>query len=135
MQRRDFIKLVGGATISWPLVARAQQQMPILGFLSAVSPGPFAQRMAAFYRGLSEVGYTDGKNLVIESRWAEEKYERLPALAAELIDLRVGRHVLDIRFRREKDGTGFQVTRGDRKIVETRSIVQASDLIRAHAPA
>ena len=89
MQRRDFIKLVGGATISWPLVARAQQQMPILGFLSAVSPGPFAQRMAAFYRGLSEVGYTDGKNLVIESRWAEEKYERLPALAAELIDRRV----------------------------------------------
>jgi glycogen debranching enzyme len=59
--------------------------------------------------------------------------EWLPEI--ELIDLRVGRHVLDIRFRREKDGTGFQVTRGDRKIVETRSIVQASDLIRAHAPA
>jgi putative ABC transport system substrate-binding protein len=63
--------------------------MPVLGFLSAVSPGPFIQRMAAFYRGLGEAGYTEEKNLVIESRWAEEKYDRLPALAAELVGRRV----------------------------------------------
>jgi putative ABC transport system substrate-binding protein len=88
MRRRDFIKLVGAATTGWPLVAHAQQ-MPVLGFLSAVSPGPFAQRMAAFHRGLGEAGYIDGKNLVIESRWAEERYDRLPALAAELVDRRV----------------------------------------------
>ena len=89
MRRRDVIKLIGGVTTWWPLVAHAQQQMPVLGFLSAVSPGPFTQRMAAFYRGLGEAGYTEGKNLVIESRWAEEKYDRLPALAAELIERRV----------------------------------------------
>jgi putative ABC transport system substrate-binding protein len=89
MRRRDFIKIVGGATACWPLGALAQQQMPVLGFLSAVSPGPFTQRMAAFYRGLGEVGYAEGKNLIIESRWAEEKYDRLPALAAELIERRV----------------------------------------------
>jgi len=89
MRRRDFLKIVGGATTCWPLVARAQQQVPVLGFLSAVSPGPFAQRMAAFYRGLGEVGYAEGKNLLMESRWAEEKYDRLPALAAELVERRV----------------------------------------------
>jgi putative ABC transport system substrate-binding protein len=89
MRRRDFIRIVGGAATGWPLVAHAQQPMPVLGFLSAVSPGPFIQRMAAFYRGLGEAGYTEEKNLVIESRWAEEKYDRLPALAAELVGRRV----------------------------------------------
>jgi len=89
MRRREFIKIVGGAVTGWPLGAHAQQQTPVLGFLSAVSPGPFTQRMAAFYRGLSEAGYTEGRNLVIEGRWAEEKYDRLPALAAELIERRV----------------------------------------------
>jgi putative ABC transport system substrate-binding protein len=90
MRRRDFVSLLGGAAFAWPAVARAQQPaMPTIGFLSAVSPGPFAQRIAAFHQGLNDSGYVEGRNLVIESRWAEEKYDRLPALVAELIDRRV----------------------------------------------
>lgn len=88
MRRRDFIKAVAGGVAVWPFVARAQQP-PTIGFLSAVSPGPFALRMAAFHRGLNEAGYAEGRNLAIESRWAEEQYSRLPALAAELIERRV----------------------------------------------
>jgi putative ABC transport system substrate-binding protein len=89
MNRRTFITLVGGAAALAPLAARAQQAIPVLGFLSAVSPRPFAQRIAAFQQGLSEMGYVQGQNLVIENRWAEEQYSRLPALAADLVSRRV----------------------------------------------
>src|SRR3954447_15693042 len=89
MRRRDFIKAIAGGAAAWPLAALGQQPSPTIGFLSAVSPGPFALRMAAFHRGLDETGYAEGRNLVVESRWAEERYERLPALAAELIGRRV----------------------------------------------
>src|SRR5262249_54458537 len=69
--------------------ARAQQPASVIGFLSAVSPEPFAHRVAAFHGGLNETGYVEGRNLTIEYRWAEERYDRLPALAAELLGRRV----------------------------------------------
>jgi putative ABC transport system substrate-binding protein len=84
VRRRDFMKVVGGTVAALPMGASAQAK-PAIGFLSAVSPGPFAQRMAAFHQGLSETGYEEGRNLIIESRWAEERYDKLPALAADLV--------------------------------------------------
>jgi len=91
MRRRNFVSFMGSAAFAWPAAgARAQPPAaPVIGFLSAVSPGPFAQRMAAFHQGLGEAGYVEGRNVAIEYRWAEEKYDRLPALAAELVDRRV----------------------------------------------
>src|SRR5262245_52468127 len=89
MRRRDVIRIIAGSTAAWPLSARAQEPTPVIGFLSAVSPGPFAQRVAAFQHGLNEAGFVDGRNLAIEQRWAEEQYDRLPALAEDLVRRRV----------------------------------------------
>ena len=89
MRRRTFITLFGG-TAAWPLVARAQQPaMPVIGYLSLGSPSPFVHFTAAFRKGLEEGGYVDGKNVVIEYRWAENQTNKLNPLASELVGQRV----------------------------------------------
>jgi putative tryptophan/tyrosine transport system substrate-binding protein len=89
MRRRDFIKVIGSTAV-WPLVARAQQAvMPVIGFLSSRSPDESKHLLAAFHRGLSEVGFVEGTNIVVEYRWALGEYEKLPALAADLVKRRV----------------------------------------------
>jgi len=89
MKRREFITLLGGA-VAWPLGARAQQQpMPVIGYLNNGSPESDAPRLTGLRRGLNESGYVEGRNLIIEYRWAGNQADRLPALAAELVQLRV----------------------------------------------
>lgn len=86
MRRREFISLVGGTVASWPLVAWAQQSsMPVIGLLHSASPDPATKRVAAFRRGLGELGYVEARNVMIEFRWAEGHYDRLPELAADLV--------------------------------------------------
>jgi putative ABC transport system substrate-binding protein len=86
MKRREFIALIGGgAAAAWPLASRAQSAMPTIGYLSSLSEGQVAAQSAAFRRGLNEVGFTESRNVAIDFRWAEGRYERLPGMAAELV--------------------------------------------------
>src|ERR1700681_185867 len=86
MRRREVIALLGGAAITWPSAARAQQAaLPVVGFLGSGSLQSDAFRLAAVRQGLTESGYVEGRNVAFEYRWAEDHYERLPALAAELV--------------------------------------------------
>ncbi len=90
MRRREVLLLFGGTAAAWPCTAHAQHATPVVGFLSSVSPGPWTDLVAAFRKGLNETGFVEGQNVAIEYRWAEGRYDSLPALADDLVRRRVG---------------------------------------------
>jgi putative ABC transport system substrate-binding protein len=89
VKRREFITLLSGALTAWPLVGRAQQTMPVIGFMSARSPDDSAHLLLAFHQGLAEGGFVEGRDVAIEFRWARGEYDRLPAMAADLVSHQV----------------------------------------------
>jgi len=89
MRRRDFLGVLGGVAVAWPIAARAQPALPVVGFLGPSSPETSVERLRGFHRGLKEAGFVEGENVAIVYRWAENRLERLPALAADLVQ----RHV------------------------------------------
>src|SRR6516225_3197006 len=89
MRRREFIAGLGSAA-AWPVVARGQQAaMPVIGFLNSASPGGYAPMVAAFRQGLKEAGFVEGQNVAVEFRWAEGQYDRVPAVALDLVGRQV----------------------------------------------
>jgi putative ABC transport system substrate-binding protein len=108
MRRRDLVSLLGGAMAAWPLAALTQQKsMPVVGFLGAGRPGPSAWNVAGFREGLSEGGYVEGQNLAIEYSWGEGRFDRMPALVADLVARKVDLIVAgaDPAARAAKDAT------------------------------
>ena len=90
MRRRDFIKAIAGSTAAWSIAAGAQQStIPVIGFLNADSPQGYGRQLSAFLAGLGEKGYVDGRNVTIEYRWAGNRLDRLPAMAADLVHRQV----------------------------------------------
>jgi ABC-type uncharacterized transport system substrate-binding protein len=89
LKRREFITLIGGAAAAWPLATRAQQPIPVIGFLSSLAPSDLTHVMPAFQQGLDRAGFVESRNVAIEYRWAEADYHRLPALAADLVSRKV----------------------------------------------
>jgi putative ABC transport system substrate-binding protein len=94
MRRRDFIKVIGG-TVAWPLAAHAQQPLPVVGHICGESAERWTDRLHGLARGLNEAGYFEGRNVLIEHRWAEANYDQLPTLVADLIGRRVAVIVAD----------------------------------------
>jgi hypothetical protein len=88
MRRRDFIRIFGLAA-ALPLAARAQQAVPVIGFIGGETPEQYADRLGAFHQGLREIGFVEGQNVPVEYRWAQSQYGRLPELAADLVRQRV----------------------------------------------
>ena len=105
MRRRDFIKVVVGSAITWPLAARAQQK-PVIGFLNSGSPDAYPDRVIAFHQGLRQLGYIEGENVVVDYRWALGEYDRLPAFAAVTCQ---ARRIRTGRDRRGAGRTGCQI--------------------------
>jgi hypothetical protein len=90
IRRRDFITLFGSAAASWPLAVRAQQpKMPVIGLLSPITADSASFLLEAYRRGLKDTGFVEGQNVKVEYRWADGHYDRLPALASELVNMRV----------------------------------------------
>ena len=90
MRQHEFIKVIASSAAAWPLAARAQQAaMPVVGFINAASAQNYTRQLAAFLKGLGEVGYVDGRNVRVEVRWADGQNDRLPAMAADLVHRQV----------------------------------------------
>src|SRR4051812_21285311 len=89
IRRRELITLLGGAAAAWPVAAKAQSAVPVIGYLSGQSPAEFEVYLVAFRQGLNETGYVEHRNIRIEYRWAQGQYDRLPAFAADLVRRKV----------------------------------------------